>query len=161
MSRTPIVRPIHWPNVAINLAIVAVFVSLGWLIAPRYGPSYGALAYVIVALLLRGTISRHHRAAVALCKRRQFEQAIPEFEKSLHFFQTHRWIDDWRAITLFSMGIPYREMALVSLGFCYGQIGDGKRARAYYEQALQEFPSNKNGMAESALRLMDAAKNEA
>ena len=52
-----------------------------------------------------------------------------------------------------------REMALVSLGFCYGQVGVGVRARYYYEQAVQEFPENKNGMAEAAIRLMDAARN--
>jgi hypothetical protein len=33
--------------------------------------------------------------------------------------------------------MSYREMALVSLGFCCGQMGDGMRARTYYEQALR------------------------
>lgn len=58
---------------------------------------------------------------------------------------------------LSAAGMCYREMALVSLGFCYGQIGDGVRSRSYYEQAIQEFPDS--GMAESAMRLMDAARN--
>jgi Flp pilus assembly protein TadD len=159
MSRTPIVRPIYWPNVIVNLLILGVFIGVGWLIDPRYGVAGGAAAYLAISILLRATITRHHRRGVALCRQQRFEQAISEFEKSLHFFQNHRWIDDWRAITLLAAGMPYREMALVSLGFCYGQIGNGVKARSYYEQALQEFPGNRNGMAQAALRLMDAAQN--
>ena len=55
---------------------------------------------------------------------------------------------------LSAAGMRYREMALVSLGFCYAQIGDGLRARQSYEQSLIEFPDNE--MAKAALRLMDA-----
>ena len=55
---------------------------------------------------------------------------------------------------LSAAGMWYREMALVSLGFCYAQIGDGEHARQSYGQCLKEFPDNE--MARSALRLMDA-----
>jgi hypothetical protein len=121
-------------------------------------PVFGAAGYLLLSVSLRTVIARHHRRAISLCKRQQFELAIPEFEESLSFFRKNVWVDDWRALTMLSTaGMSYREMALVSLGFCYGQVGDGVKSRSFYEQAMREFPDN--GMAESALRLMDAAKN--
>ncbi len=160
MSRTPIVRPISWLNAAINLTILGCWVFTGWLLNRQSGVLFGAAGYLLLSTGLRSILARHHRRAISLCKRQQFELAIPQFEQSLNFFRNNTWVDDWRAFTMLSAaGMCYREMALVSLGFCYGQIGDGVRARYYYEQALQEFPANKNGMAEAALRLMDAARD--
>jgi len=158
MKRTPIVRPVSWLNVGVNLAIGACFLLAGWYANPRHGVVLGVLAFVGLSLLLRRVVAGHHRKAIALVKRQQFQSAIAEFQKSLSFFRKHPWVDDWRALTMLSAsGMTYREMALVSLGFCYAQIGDGVRSREHYEQCLREFPDN--GMAESAIRLMDAARN--
>lgn len=158
MSRTPIVRPISWLNAGITSAILGGFVFAGWLADGPFGVMVGAAGYLLLSVGLRTIVARHHRAAVSLCKRQQFAAAAAEFEQSLAFFRNHAWVDDWRAVTMLSAaGMCYREMALVSLGFCHGQLGDGAKARDYYEQALREFPNSNNGMAESALRLMDAA----
>ena len=157
MSQTPIVRPVSWWNATINLGVLALFMLLGWCVDQRNGVIVGAAAYFLLSVFLRRIICRHHRNAIRFCKRQEFEQAIPEFQRSLKFFQDHPWLDEFRAITLLSAsGMCYREMAWVSLGFCYGQIGDGKNARLYYEQCLKQFPHN--GMAESALRLMNAER---
>lgn len=158
MSRTPIVRPISWLNAAVNLAVLSCCVSAGWLMNRQYGVVIGAASYLLLSVSLRTIIARHHRRAISFSKRQQFDLAIPEFEKSLEFFRNNAWVDDWRALTMLSAaGMCYREMALVSLGFCFGQIGDGVRSRSYYERAIREFPDN--GIAECALRLMDAARN--
>lgn len=155
MSRTPIVRPVSWLNAAINIGVLAVFVIVGGALAQFGGAIAGAGVYLILSQLLRRIICRHHRIAIAHCKRQEFEQAIPEFQRSLKFFEDNPWIDRFRAITILSAaGMSYREMALVSLGFCYAQLGDGKNARLNYEQCVQQFPNS--GMAESALRLMNA-----
>lgn len=55
---------------------------------------------------------------------------------------------------LSSSGMSYREMGMVSLGFCYAQLGDGMSARRIYEDCIRYYPNN--GMAESALRMLDA-----
>lgn len=157
MTRTPIVRPISWMNAAVNIAILGCFVFTGWSVNRQYGGIVGVSSYLLLSIVSRSILARHHRRAIRLCKRKQFDSAIPEFEKSLAYFRNHAWIDDWRAVTMLSAsGMCYREMALVSLGFCYGQVGDGVKARSYYEQALREYPES--GMAESAIRLMDAAR---
>ncbi len=156
MSKTPIVRPISLVNALTNIAILALFVLAGWALDHQNGIIIGAIVYLVVSQLLRRTICRSHRNAIRQCKRQQFELAIPDFEDSLAFFRKNEWLDRYRAITLLSAsGMCYREMAMVSLGFCHAQLGDGKNARRYYERCLEEFPQN--GMAESALRLINAA----
>lgn len=160
MSRTPVVRPISLPKAVFNVAIAAGFAVIGWLLHPRLGPAIGILAYTSLSYCLRAVIAAPHKRAIALCKQKLFEQAIPEFEKSLAFFHKYAWVDKYSAITMLSIaGMGYREMALVSLGFCYGQVGNGTKSRAMYEQCLKEFPNS--GMAEAALRLMDAAADAA
>ena len=159
MSKTPIVRPVSWLNAAISLGVLALFVAVGYRLNEANGVAFGAISYVALAILLRSVVARHHRNAIRHCKRGEYEQAIPEFEKSAVFFLEHRWIDRFRAITMLSAaGMSYREMALVSLGFCYAQIGAGDKARQSYGQCLSEFPTN--AMARSALRLMDAGAQE-
>lgn len=119
------------------------------------GAFMGAIFYVALSQTLRRVVPRHHRKAIAYCKRKEYDRAIPEFQKSTKFFSDNQWIDEFRAITMLSeAGMLYREMGLISLGFCYAQIGDGENARLTYEQCLKEFPDSE--MAKSALRLINA-----
>jgi tetratricopeptide (TPR) repeat protein len=156
MSRTPIVRPISWLNAAINLVLLSVFMLVGWLLHPTNGILVAIAVYLFCSLGLRSLFAREHRAAIALCKQGEYGAAIPHFQNSLRFFERHPWVDHYRAVTMLSAaGFTYREMALVSMALCYAQIGDGKKARDYYEKCLREFPDN--NMAQVALRLMDAA----
>ena len=155
MSQTPIVRPVSWLNAGVTLGILAVFLVIGFVLNRSVGVVVGAGLYLALSQSLRNVIAQHHRNGVRHSKRKEFERSISEFQKSAAFFRDHEWIDRFRAITMLSAaGMRYREMALVSLGFCYAQIGDGLRARQSYEQSLIEFPDNE--MAKAALRLMDA-----
>ena len=155
MTKTPIVRPISWINAAISVSILAAFVLVAWTFARTSGVFWGAIAYLAISQILRRTIPHHHRSAICHCKRQEFQQAITEFEKSIAFFSNNVWVDKYRAITMLSSsGMSYREMGMVSLGFCYAQLGDGMNARRTYEDCLRDYPNN--GMAESALRMLDA-----
>ena len=157
-TRTPIVCSISWPATILQLTVVATAIVVGSILDPRNGVILGAGAYLAYFFGPRYLISRHHRRGVALSKRQHFEDAIPEFRKSLDFFDSHPWIDRFRYIVLLSTSaICYREMAMVSMAFCYAQIGDGVRAREHYEACLVRFPES--GMAVAAIRLMDAAKS--
>jgi len=159
MSKTLIVRPVSWLNAGITLGILGLFVVVGYLLNQTPGVLFGAILYLALSQLLRRLIPRHHRSAIGHCRRGEYERAIPEFEKSAAFFSDYEWIDRFRAITMLSAaGMWYREMAIVSLGFCYAQIGDGANARRHYEQCLKEFPDNE--MARAALRLMDVGAEQ-
>ena len=154
-TKTPVVGVVSWLNTAITLGVLAVFVLVGWSLGRTNGIFLGTLSYLVLSQTLRRVIARHHRKAIGHSKRHEFAQAITEFERSLDFFRANDWVDRFRAITMLSAsGMSYREMALCGLGFCYAQLGDGLNARRNYEDCLREFPDN--GMAESALRLLDA-----
>ena len=140
MTKTPIVRPISWINAAISVSILAAFVLVAWTFARTSGIFWGAIAYLALSQILRRTIPHHHRSAICHCKRQEFQQAITEFEKSIAFFSNNVWVDKYRAITMLSSsGMSYREMGMVSLGFCYAQLGDGMSARRMYEDCIRYF----------------------
>lgn len=157
MSRTPIIKPVVWSNVAINLVLLAVACAVGYLVHPRHGILFAAAAFVILSVILRGALAKHHKLGVSLCRQNRFDEAILEFDKSLAFFNKYEWIDRFRAITLLSAGLPYREMALVSKAFCYAQLGQGQRAQETYEECLRRFPDSQ--LAASALRFLEAGKS--
>ncbi|MEY4568543.1 MAG: hypothetical protein RLY14_3513 [Planctomycetota bacterium] len=157
MSRTPVIKPIVWSNAAINLALLALACAIGYLVHPRHGILFAAAAYVLLSVVLRGLLAKHHKLGVSLCRQNRFEEAIIEFDKSLEFFNRNEWIDRFRAVTLLSAGLPYREMALVSKAFCYAQLGQGTKAQQTYEECLRKFPESQ--LAASALRFLEAGKS--
>lgn len=117
----------------------------------------GAAVYLVISFGLRRFIPRDHRAGIALSRREMFAQALPCFERSYEFFTRHRWLDDWRFITLLSSSrISYREMALLNIAFCYGQTGEGKKSLEYYERVAREFLDSR--IAEASLKMFESAK---
>lgn len=48
-------------------------------------------------------------------------------------------------------------MGLCNIAFCYSQIGNGQKAKDYYEQALKEFPEN--GLATAGLNIIKSVGN--
>ena len=48
-------------------------------------------------------------------------------------------------------------MSLANIAFCYTQIGDGNKAKEYYEKALSQFPDSE--MGKMGLRTIHAAAN--
>ena len=155
MSKTPIVRPISWSNASITIGVLCLFVFLGIALGGTTGALLSSFAYLITAIVSRSLLTKHHRRAIKHCKLQEFEKAIVEFHDSVQFFTQHNWIDRYRALIIFSAAeMSFREMGLVSLGFCHAQLGDGESSREYYQQCLRDFPNN--GIAISALRFLEA-----
>ncbi|MCE9557078.1 MAG: hypothetical protein K8T91_27335 [Planctomycetes bacterium] len=156
-SRIPVVRQMSWAGLVFFAACLGLCVLLGILIDPTRGALFGLAIFYLWFLCVSRLIARHHHAAVRLAKKKQFEQAIEEYRQSLAFFERNTWIDRFRFVVMFSLSsISYREMDLLGVAFCYGQIGDGTRSLATYRQCLEEFPDSE--MAASALRLLDSVR---
>ncbi|MEM7571703.1 MAG: hypothetical protein AAF433_02330 [Bacteroidota bacterium] len=120
---------------------------------------YGALTYLVLSQLLKRLIPRAHRRGMASVKAEDYHNAITHFQNSYDFFNKNDWIDRYRYLTLLSSTkMSYREMALNNMAFCYGQIGDGQTAKAYYERTLAEYPES--GMAKAGLRLLNSMAAE-
>jgi len=119
---------------------------------------YGAITYLILSQLLRGLLAQSHRRGMAKVKSEKFAEAIPIFEKSYNFFKKYDWVDKYRFLTLLSSGrMTYKEMALNNIAFCYGQMGNGKLSKEYYERTLSEYPDS--GMAKAALRMLNSVSS--
>lgn len=119
---------------------------------------FGAITYFIISKLLRGIIAKEHLKATSKAKHEHYEEAIPHFLNSYEFFKRNSWVDKYRFLTLLSSDkISFKEMALLNIAFCYGQIGNGILSKNYYEKTLAEFPEN--AVAKAGLRLLNSMSN--
>jgi tetratricopeptide (TPR) repeat protein len=156
MQRVPTVRPISWPATIPQLAAVTLAVVVGWFTTnSASGAMWGAAVYLMYSFCSRTFIPRAHRRGIRLSQSQQYEEAIRAHEESYDFFTRHSWLDRYRAITMMSpSAMSYREMALINIAFAQSQIGNGEKAKEYYQQALDEFPHN--GIAVAALNMIEA-----
>ncbi len=93
-------------------------------------------------------------------KQNDFNGAIEYFKQSVDFFTKKEWLDKYRAVTMFSASkMSYREMALCNIAFCYAQTGRAEKAKALYEEILQEYPDN--GIAYYSLNTINTFSNQA
>ena len=160
VSNPPIVRQVAWVSVVPQLALMALLMAGAHFAGVEPCIVVGTAAYMVLSIGLRRLVPRDHRAGVALFRRERFADAIPRFQRSYEFFTRHRWLDDWRFIALLSSSrISYREMALLNVAYCYGQMGDGERSLECYQRVAQEFPGSR--IAEAALRMFEAARRVA
>ena len=137
-----------------NLLVLALFVWAGVSYFARDGMIYGLAAFFALRFALRA-IPRDHRAGIALVRNQKYSDAVPHFLRSFDYFESKRWLDDYRAFFMLSpSNASYREMALANAGFCSSQVGDGASARKYYEQCLELFPDSM--LASSALAMLNA-----
>lgn len=156
-SKIPIVRQIAWLSLFPQLAVMACIIICARFIGFQNYVMAGAIIYLTISFLVRFGVPFHHRKGIVLFKKGSYAEAIPFFEKSYVFFKKNGWIDKYRYITLLSSSrISYTEMALLNIAFCYGQSGNGKASKDYYEKALSEFPNS--GIAKASLRMFESAK---
>ena len=157
-SKQPIVKQIAWVSMVPQLIILSIFILLASLTGTQTPAIIGALAYIGMSRILKRTVAQHHHNGIALLKKEEFGQALEKFQESYDFFSHHKWIDDWRYVTLLSSSkVTYREMALLNVAYCYAHLGEGDRSRVFYEKTLAQFPDS--AMAMTAIKMLDSAKS--
>ena len=153
-SNVPLVRQTAWISLFPQLLFCGLLISGYYFAGQQEFFLFGTLTYLAVSISLRYLVPRSHRQGIDLVKQKNFEAAIPLFERSYNFFSKNQWIDRHRYLTLLSSSkMCYREMALVNIAFCYGQIGNADKSIEYYNRILTEFPSN--GIAIAALNFLN------
>ena len=154
-SKQPIVKQTAWLSLIPQLLILGVCIFLASLTGTQNPAIMGALGYIVASVLLRKKVTLHHRSGMTHFRNEEFSSALNSFQQSYDFFSLNRWIDDWRYITLLSSSrISYREMDLLNMAYCYGQLGEGDKARKFYERTLTEFPNS--AMAKAAINMLDS-----
>ena len=156
-SKTPFVRQVSWPIVMPQLfSMVASVAIVHVVLRPEdfvHSLMLGCAIYLAYSIGSRQIIASAHRTGIRLSKQGKFQEAIPQYERSYQFFTKHKWIDRFRCLVLMSpSAISYREMALLNIAFCHGQLGNADLAKEYYQKTLQEFPDS--GMAKASLKMI-------
>ncbi len=136
-----------WSRTVPQLLAIVVLIGLVW---PLFGSEekhlasvVGAGVYLLYAQFSKMFIASAHRRGLQLLAAKNYQPAIREFEKSHMFFTRYPQIDHFRAVVLMSPSIwSYREMALLNVAFCYGQLGEVNMAKTTYEQVRSDFPDN-------------------
>lgn len=158
MSAAPVVRPISWlatiPQFVIYVALFGIAASMGGF---DKGMLWGIGSGLVYSIGSRRLVLRAHRRGIRLTHEGEFAEAIQAHLESYDFFTQNAWIDRYRSVVLMSpAAMSYREMALCNVAYCYGQLGDGEKAEAFYRRALHEFPGS--SLAQAALRMLASVK---
>lgn len=154
-SNVPTIKRISWISIIPQFLVLGFIMMIWSLFEESNFILYGAITYFLISQILKSTIPKEHRKGMVKVKLEKFEEAIPYFKKSYEYFKRNNWIDKYRFLTLLSSGrMSYKEMALNNIAFCYGQIGNGKLSKEFYEKTLEEFPES--GLAKAGLRLLNS-----
>jgi tetratricopeptide (TPR) repeat protein len=154
-SGLPTIKQTAWISLLIQLLVLGIFIAILYFAGVNEPILFGFIVFLFIVIVLRMLIPRAHRQGIAMYKRRKFAEAIPFFEQSYKFFISHKWVDDFRFLMVFSSSrICCREMALVNIAFCYAQVGNRDKSKEYYHKALTEFPESE--IAKTALKLMES-----
>ena len=152
--KMPIIKQTAWISLPIQLFVLCIFIAIFYFIGVEEAILLGFMVFLFIFIVLRMLIPRAHRQGVAMYRKKRFAEAIPLFERSYEFFSLHKWVDNFRFITMFSSSqTSYREMALVNIAFCQAQAGNRDKSKEYYQKALAEFPESE--IAKSALKLLE------
>lgn len=155
----PVVRQMNYWSIITQLAILG---GLWWIWETTTGEHAlicACVSYLVLQQMIRRWLTPYQIKGMRLVKWGEYQAAIDSFEKSYASFARYPWLDKYRSILLLSSSkMSYREMALCNLGFCYGMIGDGAKAKAYYQQALEEFPCCM--VAETTLRFLNSLSEQ-
>ncbi|PHS00948.1 MAG: hypothetical protein COA78_23195 [Blastopirellula sp.] len=157
-QRVPTVRPISWLATIPQFIAGGVAIVIGCLVTQSTnGVPLGAGVYLIYSLGSRSIIPAAHCRGMRLFQNQKFEEAILAYEESYEFFTRYAWLDKYRSITMMTPGaMCYREMALNNIAFAHGQIGNGDKAKEFYQRTLDEYPNNI--MASAALKMIESVE---
>ena len=157
--KTPIIRAIERPRIIPSLVAIGLvsfaFKTLAQLNDWALSFLLGYLFITAYRFLVRFTLTKYHAKGIRMMKAGRFHEAIDAFQESFGFFDKYSFLDRWRSFVFLMPGkYDYKEMALLNLGYIYGQIGEGHSAEEVYKKCLDLYPNN--GIAESALNLLNS-----
>lgn len=153
--KVPVVKQIAWISAIPQLLLLGSFCYLYYFFGSQRPVFFGSVSYLFLSASLKASIPRYHRKAIKLVKAHNYQEAILLFEESVTFFIKYSWIDKYRFLILLSSSkMTYKELGLCNIAFCYSQIGEGLKAKEYYQRVLNEYPEN--SLANTALNFVNS-----
>lgn len=158
-SKVPIVSQVARVSIIPQAILLGLFIFGFYLTGIGFPFILGPLTYLALSYGLRNVITRNHQKGMKLVKQENFIEAIPFFEESVKYFSEKAWVDKYRFLAILSSSrMSYREMGLCNIAFCYGQTGNGLKAKELYRSVLNDYPENV--LATTAVRLFDSLEIE-
>lgn len=153
-SKMPMIKQVSFVSVIIQILLLLLMTLGFYQIDKTNFLFYSFGVFVVLLVIVRYVIPRHHRQGITLYKMQKFEQAIPFFDKSYQFFKKYPWIDKYRYFVLLSSSrVCYTEMALLNKAFCLAQAGKKDESITEYKKVLTEFPDSES--AKTALKMLE------
>lgn len=157
-NNIPTIKQTNWIAVITQVVFMAVLIIIYYLLDIDEPVLLGALTYLILSYGSRSYFAKDHKKGINLIKLNDYSGAIKSFEKSVAYFRENKWIDKYRFLTLLSASkISYIEMGLNNIAFSYAQMGNGNKAKYYYQEILNEFPDS--NLAKTALNMLKSGQN--
>ena len=157
-NNIPMIRQVNWFAVTLQMTFMGILIVIYYLLNIATPILWASLTYLILSYGLESFFTKDHKKGIKLIKSNNYLDAISSFEKSVTYFQTNQWIDKYRFLTLLSSSkLSYIEMDLNNIAFCYAQIGNGNKAKHYYQKILNEFPNS--NLAKMALNMLQSGQN--
>ena len=154
-SQTRFVR-IAWVSMVPQLLIMGLMIFIYYKAGSSDFLLNGCITYLIVSFGLRTIIPREHLKGIRLVKQSKYSEALVSFQKSYEFFDSHRWLDRYRYVTLLSASkMSYREMACGNKAYCYEHMGERDKAIQTYQSMLIKFPDSE--LAKLGLSMLASA----
>lgn len=143
-KKIPIIRSTNYFYFIPQIGILCFIIYILYLLDVSHYLVLGASLYFLLSIYLKVLIPKWHRKGVFYLKKGELQGSILSFQRSYQYFQKNAWIDQYRALTLFSTShLSYSEMAIMNIIYCYEQLGDKKNALKYHKLLQQQFPNNK------------------
>ena len=158
---TPTIRVIHWPSVVLQVLFLALLIQiLSWAGITKPLPFIvGPIIFLLLSFGMRYWLGRDHQLGMKSIRMEQFHAAFDHFQESVNFFEKYPWVDRFRALTLFSASrMCFREMGMVNMAYCYGQMGRGEEMEKLYREVAKQYPDNP--IARTVLDMIDNKREE-
>lgn len=132
---------------AMSLLIQGIFLMLLYFLFVYSGADepflWAAMAYLMLSYGLRYFVPLQHRKGIRQLKEGNYEAAQESFHKSYVFFTRFKWLDTFRALTVFTVSkMSFKELALLNRAQALISLNRVGEANELIEVCLKLYPKN-------------------
>lgn len=137
------------------LIILFLLQGAGAYLAQLPGLIAGTVCYFVLRFLLQRRAKAFQKRGLRLMAQERYREAAAEFEAGYRFFEEHRTLDRYRAVTMLDQSeMDWREIMLANTASSLAMSGERDRAIELYQHCLTLYPDSR--LAKPSLRFLTA-----
>jgi len=162
-QNVPLIRNVNYPAFFLQLVVIAAIIGgFAWLFWAVLGIWSTLLGLAVLLIYVKGVqwvFMRYHRAGMKLMQAGKYDEALVPLQHALEFYNEHPQLDRLRHVLLVSASaFSFREVALMNIAYCFGQMGDKEKMVKHYERLAIEYPNNVT--AQNTLRFIETIQSQ-